>query len=75
MTTLPKSVFMFVDKTPLMTLLFKSVPVFQDTPFTTKSVPNAQPITSFKTITVSPVPSTQFTTQTLKSVIAPRDSF
>ncbi len=74
-TTPPKSVFMFVDKTQLTMPLPKDVAAFQDTPFTTKFVESAQPITSFKTIIVLPVQLMQSTIQLLKSVIALKDSF
>ncbi len=48
--------------------------VFKDSPFTTKSVEGAQPITSFKTNTALPVQLTQSTIKPPELVIALKDS-
>lgn len=74
-TTPPKSVSSSVDKTLLMMPLPKNAAVSQDMPFTTKSVPNAQPITSSKTTTVLPAQLTQSTIQPAKSAIVLKVSF
>jgi hypothetical protein len=71
----PNSVFLSVEKTQLMMQLLRDADVFQDTPFTTKSVTSAQPTTSFKITTVLHAQLTLFTVPLPKSVIVQKDSF
>ena len=61
---------MSVEKIQLTMRMLENVPVFKDSPFTTKSVESAQPITSFKTNTALPAQLTQSTIKTPKLVIA-----
>lgn len=67
-TMLPKSVFMFVEKTLLIILPNKNVFVLLDTELLTKFVLNVPLTTSFKTIIVLLVQLTQFSQPPPKNV-------
>lgn len=73
-TMLPKSVFMFVEKTLLTILPSKNVFVLLDTELLTKFVLNAPLTTSFKTIIVLLVQLTQFSQPPPKNVNVLMDS-
>lgn len=67
-TMLPKSVFMFVEKTLLIILPNQNVFVLLDTELLTKFVLNVPLTTSFKTIIVLLVQLTQFSQPPPKNV-------